>query len=451
MKTMLACAVMAWTCQGAVAAGMPGEGPKSDQQPRRVVTGASAESRTPTPALQQQVIDASPVEVPAATGAGTEEMPTCKATGPCTVRYSVVVFEDKKGEKKVVKIYTHTRTALDAPLTVAVAGLCEWDAVPGNDPNDLRLWLGGRMLSALKPTIANTEQNYLNFELTLMPEDREQWVSILAEARRVADHAVPVSVGMKNSTQPFESDVYVVFRVFPPYIWVIALVLGVFGVGLVALGVRSNLLRGAVIAVAPARPDRLPFSLARVQMAWWFLLVVGTFVYIWLITGSYDTLTASVLGLIGISGATGLAAIFVDREKVNEAAARRTELELRLANLEMRTSELASSNAPVDSPASIELHNKRLEIGEARSQLSRLPARPDAPKSRGFVLDILSDADGVSFHRFQMVVWSVLLAIVFVEQVYRHLTMPEFDATLLGLMGISSGTYVGFKFPTAPK
>jgi hypothetical protein len=25
--------------------------------------------------------------------------------------------------------------------------------------------------------------------------------------------------------------------------------------------------------------------------------------------------------------------------------------------------------------------------------------------------------------------------------------MPEFDTTLLGLMGISSGTYIGFKFP----
>jgi hypothetical protein len=28
--------------------------------------------------------------------------------------------------------------------------------------------------------------------------------------------------------------------------------------------------------------------------------------------------------------------------------------------------------------------------------------------------------------------------------------MPDFGVTLLGLMGISSGTYVGFKFPQAP-
>jgi len=41
----------------------------------------------------------------------------------------------------------------------------------------------------------------------------------------------------------------------------------------------------------------------------------------------------------------------------------------------------------------------------------------------------------------------VVLGIMFVSSVYNNLTMPEFSATLLGLMGISSGTYIGFKFP----
>jgi hypothetical protein len=29
----------------------------------------------------------------------------------------------------------------------------------------------------------------------------------------------------------------------------------------------------------------------------------------------------------------------------------------------------------------------------------------------------------------------------------QHLIMPEFDGTLLTLMGLSSGTYLGFKLP----
>jgi hypothetical protein len=47
----------------------------------------------------------------------------------------------------------------------------------------------------------------------------------------------------------------------------------------------------------------------------------------------------------------------------------------------------------------------------------------------------------------QMAVWTVVLVVVFVYAVKDNVLMPEFDATLLGLMGISSGTYVGFKFP----
>jgi hypothetical protein len=35
----------------------------------------------------------------------------------------------------------------------------------------------------------------------------------------------------------------------------------------------------------------------------------------------------------------------------------------------------------------------------------------------------------------------------------RDVAMPVFDATLLGLLGVSSGTYLGMKIPeaTAPK
>ena len=50
-------------------------------------------------------------------------------------------------------------------------------------------------------------------------------------------------------------------------------------------------------------------------------------------------------------------------------------------------------------------------------------------------------------HRFQILAWTILLGIMFVSSVYNDLTMPEFSATLLSLIGISSETYIGFKFP----
>jgi hypothetical protein len=46
-----------------------------------------------------------------------------------------------------------------------------------------------------------------------------------------------------------------------------------------------------------------------------------------------------------------------------------------------------------------------------------------------------------------MLLWTVVLWFVFWAGVYHRLAMPEFNPTLLGLMGISAGTYLGFKIP----
>ena len=62
----------------------------------------------------------------------------------------------------------------------------------------------------------------------------------------------------------------------------------------------------------------------------------------------------------------------------------------------------------------------------------------------------MSDANGVNFHRFQMVAWTLVLGVIFAETVRRKLAMPDFDNTVLGLMGLSAGTYLGLKI-TEPK
>lgn len=62
--------------------------------------------------------------------------------------------------------------------------------------------------------------------------------------------------------------------------------------------------------------------------------------------------------------------------------------------------------------------------------------------------------NGIALHRFQMVVWTIVLGVIFLLGVYRDLAMPKFSLTLLALMGISATTYLGFKIPerqTDPK
>src|SRR5438270_496412 len=69
------------------------------------------------------------------------------------------------------------------------------------------------------------------------------------------------------------------------------------------------------------------------------------------------------------------------------------------------------------------------------------------PTWKGVMYDLLAENNLISFHRFQIFVWTLILGIMFVANVYNQLAMPEFSATLLGLLGISAGTYVGFKLP----
>jgi hypothetical protein len=75
-------------------------------------------------------------------------------------------------------------------------------------------------------------------------------------------------------------------------------------------------------------------------------------------------------------------------------------------------------------------------------------AEPAAPTSGWWFMDILRDSEGVNFHRFQMAAWTLVLGLVFIQQVYRNLAMPEFSASVLALMGISAGTYLGLKLTT---
>jgi hypothetical protein len=75
-------------------------------------------------------------------------------------------------------------------------------------------------------------------------------------------------------------------------------------------------------------------------------------------------------------------------------------------------------------------------------------AAPKPPAaSQGFLRDVLSDENGISLYRFQLFIWTLVLGVIFCASVYDGLAMPQFSTTLLGLMGISSGTYLGFKVP----
>jgi len=210
------------------------------------------------------------------------------------------------------------------------------------------------------------------------------------------------------------------------------------------LGCSSDLLRDT--SAVPNPGGRFPFSLGRLQMAVWTCLVVGSYLFIWLSTGDYNRIEIQAVGLLGISAATGLGAFAVNRlTATGIAGSSLSPAELKASTVPALDGLIAAEEAalialPVGDPGINKCETRLLELQQRKQYLKR-------PITQ-FITDILSEQNSISFHRFQLVVWTVVLAFIFVRTVFINLQMPVFDSTILILMGISGGTYIGFKWPS---
>jgi hypothetical protein len=250
------------------------------------------------------------------------------------------------------------------------------------------LFLDGMPIKGDKAESCDPTTGHIRYRLLRTPGDDNAWHTLLGSPSGYKT-SVGVSVGSDEQFSIPTSarfDLEIIPRLhFFTFLALFAIALGIF----VHLCHTTSLIRSGSHPV----PHERPYSLSLFQMSFWFFLVIAAYVFVWLITDELDTITDSVLALIGIGAATALAAALIDQKKPTPA--------------------------------------------------------PDTPggTSRGFLTDVMSDATGVSLHRFQMFVWTLVLGVIFCGSVYKNLGMPEFSATLLGLMGISSGTYLGFKVP----
>jgi hypothetical protein len=65
--------------------------------------------------------------------------------------------------------------------------------------------------------------------------------------------------------------------------------------------------------------------------------------------------------------------------------------------------------------------------------------------SQGFFVDLLSDDNGVSLHRFQNFIWTAIAILIYVMKVAyvkAGCVFPEISDTLLALTGISGATFL---------
>lgn len=276
------------------------------------------------------------------------------------------------------------------------------------------LFLNGLPLRQMPPESCDQYDGTVRYLLDRVPGSNDtEWHRLLGSPDGF-DKNVHVSVGA-NDQFAFPTTVYSFpLRVLPSRGFYIFLGLIAFSlIAFIYLCRTTGMIRAPG---PPASPGARPYSLSRFQMAFWFFLVINGYLFMYLITGELDTITDSVLALMGIGAGTALGAALIDAQPAGTA-----------------TMTTATENA-----------NATETITSVSAPMPSAPPQP----SQGFMRDILSDSgDGISIHRFQMFAWTLILGFIFVGSVYKNLGMPEFNATLLGLMGVSSGTYLGFKLP----
>lgn len=182
------------------------------------------------------------------------------------------------------------------------------------------------------------------------------------------------------------------------YTFYLPVAMGVFLMLISVLDSRHGILRDGGTAV------KKPFSFSKVQLAFWFIIIMSSFISIILGVAGHEvpTLADSTLILLGITTGTLTAGRLIDVADQNKGISRTQDTE-----------------------------------------------------SEGFFTDILSDADGISLHRFQCMAFNLVFGAWFIFKTLTNLSlhgkvgisqmMPDLSNNNLLLLGISAGTYVALK------
>jgi hypothetical protein len=212
----------------------------------------------------------------------------------------------------------------------------------------------------------------------------------------------------RNPKQPTEDEKSKTFRVRPFSLEGMNLSIGIMA-GLVVFtfvfGAFTNLLRDPTLPDRPSlwsggKPVAKPYSLAFCQIAFWTIIIVACYLFIYLSTNNYNCFNSTALALLGISATTGLGAVVINN---STQQARQQQWSAQM----------------------VSFYTKWRWIS--------------------FFTDLFCERENMSFHRIQLVVWTVVIALVFVNSVFSNLEMPTYDPTILILIGIANGTYLGMK------
>ena len=186
--------------------------------------------------------------------------------------------------------------------------------------------------------------------------------------------------------------------------WILAMIL-ILVMGYIYCEDKLAIIRNSkVVSTVPPAPgealekpimEPTTFSLAKTQMAFWTLVILFAFLYVWANTGSSIQITAQVFFLLGISAGTTIFASVINQ---NDAS-----------------NPLLADN----------MHQNE--------------------KSSWILPDILQDKCGYSISRLQNVAFTIAVGGYFLFEVIVFKKIPTIDPYLVVLMAISSTAYVAVK------
>ena len=336
--------------------------------------------------------------------------------------FTFVTSEAAADDESIVKVEGEAR--LNGRLTLFIPDLPRLIA-PRPDPQKMILFLDGEPMIGLVPLI-DLDENALHFQID-PSKIKSSWSNLVSRNLFQTNDEISVTVGFDNGHLLKGKMVKLRIIQHPLAAGIFVLLFIGSILSFLFLVHTSDILRDR--HYFPPRGSRRPYSLASTQLAIWFFAILASFIFIYLINLDWPDIPTGVLTVLGISTATALTATAVD---ANKKATTSSQLQ-----------DIGSPQATdVATQGAARVAQLRRTTTTAIALVNQL-----AIPSVDFLTDILTDADGISLHRFQIVVWTVVLVGMFLFKVVTTLSMPDLNAAQLTLLGISSGAYLGFKIP----
>lgn len=270
---------------------------------------------------------------------------------------------------------------------------------PLSESNKPILFLNDRPYENIVGTV-NKEKSLVYFKLD-HPEDQEDldpWDVFVPTMKKKNKVEVNFAVGVKNGSSTegnYKFDIQF-FNRSKSIGWTFAF-LALFTILFIVGVTHKSFLRHNPNPRIPGMKP--PHSYSKVQLYYWFLIVILGYTYLLIQTGELVTLTQSTLALITISGVATFAARYKDNR----------------------------DNAPEPKP--------------------NTPTPSPAYKANkgNFFSNILSDANGPTIQRVQNFAFNLIFGGYFISILLTSLKLAEFSPSQLTLIGISATAYAGLK------